>query len=228
MTLVGEVAEARPEVVGPTRSTRIARAIAAGVLVGLWAVFIWMSYVAAPRPASTDELRSAAQFGHVEGWVAVQQEPKGSMQHRWWNDDIVSELSPADDGAFIVWRDEAGNHVTEFSDVAERKRVLAHTPPLTGQSPLDIIRTATTAGVWLGPIALLVMIFGHRPRHGTRWYWFWVFGLPLGIGVVAYAAAELVRSRPSSRHRDGSEGFGVLILGTVALYVLAAGLTTLS
>jgi len=94
----------------------------------------------------------------------------------------------------------------------------------------------TQAGALLLMVSTLVVIFGPRPRRGTRWFWFWVVGGPLSLGVPVFAVAELLRPRyelegtvhpPGVAGRwSGLAGFAIgcvlSIVGTGALLALNA------
>ena len=84
----------------------------------------------------------------------------------------------------------------------------------------------TQAGALLLMVSTLVVIFGPRPRRGTRWFWFWLLGLPGGIGVVGYALWEVAglrahRAPAPGLRSDGVYGIVVLVLGG-----MLAGLST--
>lgn len=79
--------------------------------------------------------------------------------------------------------------------------------------PLGIV---PGAAFWLA--GLLVILAGPPPRHGNRWYWFWVGGLGYGVGLLAFALAELISDRPSTRPaRSGLRGLVTAFLASFAV-----------
>lgn len=94
------------------------------------------------------------------------------------------------------------------------------------------------AGALLLLVSTLVVIFGPRPRRGTRWFWFWLVGGPLAVGVPVFAVAELLRPRyeaPGTVHPpgvagrwSGLAGFGIGILVSIGGALILMGLNALS
>ena len=67
-------------------------------------------------------------------------------------------------------------------------------------------QTVYTAGALLLLASTLVVIFGPRPRRGTRWFWFWLVGGPFAVGVPVFAVAELLRPRYEARGHGAPPG----------------------
>jgi hypothetical protein len=80
------------------------------------------------------------------------------------------------------------------------------------------------AGALLLVVSTLVVVFGRRPRRGTRWFWFWVVGGPLSVGVPIFAVAELIRPRyefPGTEHPPGVAGRWSGLTGFATSFVLS-------
>jgi hypothetical protein len=64
-------------------------------------------------------------------------------------------------------------------------------------------------------LTALVLLVTTSPTRGTRWFWFFATPLPFGVGLLAFAALELIRPRPptdrSSRRWSGWLGLAVLL-----------------
>ena len=77
-------------------------------------------------------------------------------------------------------------------------------------------QVALVSGLLLAGGALIHLVTGTRPRHGTRWFWFWVLGLPGGLGVLAYALWEIGGWRdhraPTPDTVTNRGGYGVVVL----------------
>ena len=87
-----------------------------------------------------------------------------------------------------------------------------------------VVRTGLGARAVVAALAHL--LFGPRPRRGTRWFWFWVLGVTGGVGAAAYALYEIGGRRadraPLEEDRPGGwAGFGWLLFLTMAVGILA-------
>ncbi|QLQ35958.1 hypothetical protein [Micromonospora robiginosa] len=83
---------------------------------------------------------------------------------------------------------------------------------------------AATIALVLGVGWLLMLVAGSPPVVGTRWFWFWIGLLPLGLGVLAWAWRERWRADvpAGGARRSGWTGFGVWLVGGIAVSLLLA------
>jgi hypothetical protein len=211
--------------------TQLVRVVLAVLLLGRWALWATSTYQSQLRiaPATTfhDDLASgtvvpfrvATNVRHDRVWP-----PDGSP-------DMVDLPATNEDGTFVrpdgvsygppptvvYWTDasvgavrvlDANDSRTPSAEALVQELREAGVPPAGPGNdwPGD---SADVWGLLTGALALLAVVFGPVPTRGTRWFWFWVTGVTWGLGVVAYAVAELLRPRPEP-HVDGSalEGDG--------------------
>lgn len=128
-----------------------------------------------------------------------------------------------------------GPPLTSFGGPSEEEGRWVRTELLTSDVPrldpgqLDLGRAGQVtigSALLLGGAALAHLLFGPRPRRGTRWFWFWVLGVTGGVGAVAYALYEIGGRRadraPLEEDRPGGwAGFGWLLFLTMAVGILA-------
>ncbi len=126
----------------------------------------------------SDEDRAAALAGDYSG-------PAVSIAY--WVDAPVAQLRVVDPNGLS----------SEVPAALARDLAAAGVPEATpGRLWLNPPAQRTyTAGALLLLVSTIVVIFGPRPRRGTRWFWFWLVGGPLSVGVAIFAVAELIRPR---------------------------------
>lgn len=213
------------------RLPRWAALLVAALLVGSWSVWALHAYGADVRTVSMAEFRSDLASGAVRSYVGVSEFREQRLWLRDNGSEFTTtELeadatrSPTDPPVVAVaydldaWRSPIRIvRVAPFAgpspgavDVSELVQEL----DAAGVAPMGTFEptpewhpnpAAEWAQVW-GPVTgalALLALFAIRPTRGTRWFWFWVFGVPLGLGVLAYAVAEGVRPRAVERVADG-------------------------
>ena len=192
-----------------------------------WAGCCWWSQ---PRPVGPEQAERDLTAGRVvsfarltswgdpsPGWVTMPDE-RGE-RHGW----ILAWSTPAGQvrytGAGVVeqqgrLRRSAVHPATLMSsDQADRlaTRLAAAGDAGSGGSVLDRGAFSTAAWATSSALALICLgwvLFGPRPRRGTRWFWLWVSLIPFGLGVLAWVFLErpgTPRTPPAGGHEVSDE-----------------------
>ncbi len=230
------------------------------VLLVAWVVWLAALWVAQPRMVPQDFMADDLAQGRVIAYrlVTVDEDPAGGPLSGPYSVDVYPASEPVND---VVETDADGRPVTIaywVDNPVGGLRVLDPDELSSGisaavgslrsadvpQAPATVLfrgspaQTVYTAGALLLLASTLVVIFGPRPRRGTRWFWFWLVGGPFAVGVPVFAVAELLRPRyeaPDTAHppgvagrRSGLAGFGIGILLSVGARFVLMTLTALS
>ncbi|MDF8264890.1 hypothetical protein [Luteipulveratus flavus] len=193
------------------------------LLLGLAGAYLVLASWTGPRPATDDP----TPFLNGRPAAITDQEPRTAHEVAWWQDDFATQFKnvagPATtdpskgDGSvprYVVWEegDRQLRWTRMWSDDPRLKQVQQHVR--AGQSrPEEIARWASYPARALVILALLVVVSGHRPSVGNRWYWFWLLWTPLCIGVIWFAITEKMRDPQERRPRrkTGLDGIGALV-----------------
>lgn len=186
------------------------------VLVAGWAAWVVLALLALPRPVSTDRLEQDLAEGRVTSWhaVLVDREPDSPV----WVDrrmpfpvavDTVDTDATGGESlgvAYLVDGAVGRLRIVEPVDGATTGAVLVQRmrdsgvplvhPVWTESDTVVPADLESRSAVVLGLAGLLLVVGGPRPTRGTRWFWFWLLGLPVGVGVLAYAVSEVLRPLP--------------------------------
>jgi hypothetical protein len=112
----------------------------------------------------------------------------------YWTDSVVGAVRAVD----------VNDPRAVSADVMIQELRQAGVPPATPDNSHWPTDRSDAWGFLLALLALVVVVRGPAPTRGTRWFWFWLLGLPWGLGVVAYAVLELVRTRLEPRVARGA------------------------
>jgi hypothetical protein len=200
---------------------RRALALALGLLlvVGwvVWAALTWQSQV---RYVTSEDLRSDLAAGHVTSYVLVTNvrpsrgwPPSGSADlydlPALDPDGTVERVPGTGSPALMYFTDHRIGPVrvldpARFSSYAEMYAQQLRDSGIpttrgTGMSAPAPDDRYQVVGFALGALALGSVVLAPRRGTATRFFWFWVIGIPGALGVLAYAACELLRPR-----RDGA------------------------
>jgi hypothetical protein len=216
MTDMGGVA-VQPTVDARAQRARLVRVLLALVLLGGWVTWAAITYQQQLRVVSVDTFHDDLAGGDI---VAFR--PATNVRHDkvWLPDgspDAVDLPATNEDGTLephdgvtygplptvVYWTDSAVGPVRVLSQDDPRSPSAegaiqelrdAGVPPAGPGNdwPSD---TGDIWGLLTALVALAAVVMGPAPTRGTRWFWFWLLGLTWGLGVVAYAVAELVRPR---------------------------------
>jgi hypothetical protein len=222
------------------------RQVLGWVLVIGWVVWLTALWVTQPRlvPQSVldDDLASGRGIAYRLVTVDEDQGGPASGPHRIdvypASDDQDGVVDAAADGQPITvayWVDSPvgglrvldPNGLSSNTTAAVVGRLAAAGVPEAAASVLyrgTAADRVNQAGVLLLAVSSLVVIFGPRPRRGTRWFWFWVVGGPLSVGVPIFAAAELIRPRyelAGTEHPPGVAGRWSGLTGFAMSFLLA-------
>lgn len=231
----------------PRQLPRWAVLLVAALLVGSWSVWALHAYRAHPPVVSVAELRSDLASGTVRTYVGLT-EFRNNRVWPADDDLRISTAPIPEPGAPTTSNDRPIIALMYYLDASRSPMRVVFVAPFGQAEPgavgvHELVHELDAAGiqpreefvpsmewhanpwaewaqVWgtvTGLLALLAL-FAIRPKRGTRWFWFWVFGVPLGLGVVAYAVLECVlprrsdpvaNDRPSKGRLIGVVGFAV-------------------
>lgn len=214
---------------------RRAVAVLMAALWVAWVVPTWQSSLQEVRP---HEMVADIEAGRVKGFRAVQDVRAPSR--RPWSDTNPEYVQPAADAQ---GRPTEGPVRQFFYTVgAGRTRFVADAPAgvtdgreifaalaASGARPFDEA-TAPTNRDWAAypgvgfAAAFVLALCAWRPRWGTRPFWVFVAALPLGVGVLAYAVAELATSGspvPGGSPLQWWQGLGIAVVGGLLFWPLS-------
>lgn len=188
------------------------------LVLALFTVFLVAGSFVGPREES--DLPPAEYRG---GYVLTDREPTPLHRSAWAVDRRASELQPSATGTVLVWADAQGDYTLSWTRLRAQDPELAALraqPQATAEGdPRDLMRRVAQIGFVLAGVTALTILFGPRPRVGTRWFWIFQLLVPLGIGAAWFAWTELVRTpherRP--RRRSGFDGFFTMVGLTIAI-----------
>ncbi|MDE9365673.1 hypothetical protein PZ938_08660 [Luteipulveratus sp. YIM 133132] len=214
------------EASAPTRTPwwKDGRRLSGLLLLGLAGAYLALASWTGPRPASYDP----TPFLDGQHATVTDVEPRTAHEVAWWQDDFATQLTAlpghvmTDEGKgegsvprYVVWEDVNRQLVwtTMRSDDPRLEQVERHVRADGSRRLEEIARWVTRLGRALAAVALLVVVSGHRPRSGNRWYWFWLLWTPLCIGVIWFAITEKMRDPQERRPRrkTGLDGIGALV-----------------
>lgn len=209
-------------------------------LVVLWAGWLALTVLTAPRWVSVDQMNRDIVAGRVvafddaillapddrQGWTDAPTVAVGrtSSSHR----AVVTYLV---DGPFATTR--VLEQPTDRSAVVRSLESAGVGRISALPDPWSAIDTRQGWPLWAGvPLVglfLASVVMGPGHTRGTRWFWFWTMFLTAGLGVLAYAVTELVRpGRPTPRPRlTGWVGFLAMVFaGPLVASLLSLPSTT--
>ena len=225
-----------------TRRTRLVVAAVLGVLWLLWAVTTWHAQV---RPVTADQLRSDVAAGDVTGYTLTR---SVDVTDHGWPEPDTTDLPTAGDGrhgGIVLYRTASGSlrYVVGIRQVDPGDIRGGYGDVGATDLSRDLVATLDGAGVahrsafyppnlpgaaaGLLTLAALALLLGApRPTRGTRWFWFWlVYLTPGAVGLLGYAAAELVAPAPAGAKRlPGLAGAALGFVASLAFTLAAAGL----
>ncbi|MGL5866179.1 MAG: hypothetical protein ACRCYX_09965 [Dermatophilaceae bacterium] len=252
---------ARPAsgVIAVIRSWRERRAwcVAIGVvLVAAWVAWATLAWQSQPRVVGLAHLDADLAAGRVTSYAVVAEVhledawpagrsprfgpagttwPAQPQNHRvvWVVDSALAPVRTLDPARSLDDADTGPGAAARPDARAVGRLVAERVRPVDAGTLNDAAGRADGLAILLGVSAFLLVVVGPSPTRGTRWCWFWVCWMSLGVGVVGYAVAELLRpravsdaDRPPGR-AAGGVGVGLAMVGSALVSLALAGLEDL-
>ena len=222
--------------------------LAAALLTGYgaWAALSWHGQY---RAVSADQLRTDLRLQDVDAFALS---PRVAMHAAWplqlsggVGNGTLDMADTAPTGGIVLYRTASGQTryvvgdpavepatvtsgggyqlagPTALSQTLQRELESAGVPQRGGWPANDL---PELLGVIVGGLCLVGLLAGPDPAVGTRWFWFFVLGLPLGLGMLGYAAALLAPPAPDGGRAEtwlrAGPGFVLSLAGTAVVVLL--------
>ncbi|MDF2144773.1 hypothetical protein [Knoellia sp. p5-6-4] len=249
MTLVGVAGDA-----GAGTGTRgwpeRARPVVGMLVLTLWLVWAALAWLVEPRSVDVDQLRADIASGQIvtyrvtgtdrserawppsataDGWDTLGLDEATGLPGSGTGNVVATGIQYWVEGSYAQTRHlDASSSPVPWQDLVGEMRaggVPLEAPlsyqPLYGDTPFGPGRAAILLG--FGSVLL-----AYRPTRVTRWGWLWLTAVvPLGLGLVALAVAELVRptAAPGQEHEHRLRGGKAFLLAWAlnVIVVITAG-----
>jgi hypothetical protein len=171
----------------------------------VWAVSAWWT---APRVATVERALADAAADQVVGYQWAESFRDVDSGSLWL---APAQLAVATDAPspLIVWRTGFGRAHYAPVDPSPRRSPQAQLlgtafPASRNGEPISHLPSLVAVAIAL--VCFLILIQGPAPGLGTRWFWFWLGGLPFGLGVLLWLAAERPWTEPEPPSPDKKTG----------------------